>query len=502
MTRFLALCLAAASGVLSARAESCANLAAMTMPGTVVTSATAVAAGPFSANTSSPREFPAFCRVLALAKPVMDSEIHIEVWLPTAQAWNGKFLGTGNGGYSGDLGYAEMERALKLGYAVAGSDTGHSGGDLKFAIGHPEKMEDWGWRAVHVMTQSAKLIVRSYYARFARQSYFTGCSTGGHQALMEAQRFPEDYDGIVAGDPGNNRVRLNVDFFSAWLATNVTAQPPLPASKLSMINKAAVAACDAADGIKDGLISSPLTCRFDPATLRCPGADGPECLTDSQVKAVRSVYAGPANPRNGERLVPGWLPGSETGWSGYFVGQREPARLDFWRYWVFNDPNWEFRTFDFDADTAYADGRMAFLTAVNPDLAAFQARNGKLLLYHGWADPVSPPEDTVGYLERVQRTSGGEARASTFVRLFMAPGMGHCGGGPGPNSFDALAALDGWVTSNRPPDKMIASHSTNGVVDRTRPLCPYPQVAVWDGKGNTDDAASFACAAGAPRGNP
>jgi feruloyl esterase len=397
-----------------------------------------------------------------VAKPVPDSEIHIEEWLPTADAWNGKFLGTGNGGYSGALGYAEMERGLRQGYAVGVSDTGHSAGDLKFGVGHPEKIEDWGWRAVHVMTETAKTIVRSHYARFASQSYFSGCSTGGHQALMDAQLFPGDYDGILAGDPGNNRVRLNEGFLWAWLAANRDAQPPLSASNLSMINQAAISACDALDGIKDGIISAPASCKFDPRALLCSGTEGPNCLTASQVKAVRSIYNGPVNPRTGESLYPGWSAGSESGWTGYFVGLREPARTDFWRYWVFDDPGWDFRTFDFDRDAAYADAKMGFLAALNPNLAGFRKRNGELLLDHGWADPVVPPLDTIHYFEGVQRAMAGPEKTAQFVRLFMVPEMGHCSGGPGPNTFDGLSALDAWITKNAPPDKIIATHSTNG----------------------------------------
>lgn len=470
----------------AAFAGTCESLTALTIPDVVIASAESVPAAGV---------LPAFCRVQAAAKPVADSEIHIEIWLPAAAAWNGKFLGTGNGGYSGAVGYQDMQRGLRQGYAVAGSDTGHSGGDLKFGIGHPEKIADWAWRAVHVMTETAKLVVRSYYARFASQAYFTGCSTGGHQALMEAQRFPGDYDGIVAGDPGNNRVRLNIGFLWSWLAANRDAQPPLPTSKLSLLNKAVVAACDELDGMRDGIIGDPRACQFDPAVLQCQGADETSCLTASQVSAVRKIYDGARNPRTGERLYAGWALGSESGWSGYFVGQREPARLDFWRYWVFADPNWEFHSFDFDRDAAYADSAMAFLTANDPDLSRFQKRGGKLLLYQGWADPVVPPDDTIRYFEALQRAMGGARNTAPFARLFLAPGMGHCSGGPGPNSFDSLAALDGWVTRGTAPDRMVATHAANGSVDRSRPLCPYPQVAQWKGSGSTDDAANFECAA-------
>jgi feruloyl esterase len=479
------------------RAGTCDGLTSLTIPNTAVSSATAVAAGPFSAGGrgGASRNFPAFCRVMAVARPVAGSEIHLEVWLPAAGAWNGKLLGTGNGGYSGALGYADMESALRKGYAAAGSDTGHEGGDLKFALGHPEKIDDWGWRAVHTMTETAKLIVRSYYGRLAVQSYFMGCSTGGQQALSEAQRFPSDYDGIVAGAAGNNRVRLNMGFLWSWLALYKDSADSLPIGKLRLIQQAAITACDALDGVKDGLIDDPRACRFDPGSLLCEGDDNESCLTPRQVAAVRMIYDGARNPRTGERIFSGWARGSEAGWPGYFVGQPEPARLDFWRYWVFDDPIWDPRTFDFDRDVAFADAKMATVTANDPDLTAFQKRNGKLIMYNGTADPVVPPEDGIRYYESVQQFIGGWEQTNGFLRLFLVPGMGHCGGGPGPNTFDALGALDRWVSEGAAPDRIIATHSDRGAVDRTRPLCPYPQMARWNGSGRLSEAASYTCAA-------
>jgi feruloyl esterase len=491
MSRMQVLPLLFLLGGATSLAAPCENLTSLTVPGTAIVSATAVGAGLFSPGRAggrgggAQRPFPAFCRVEAVARPVADSEIHLEIWLPASDAWNGKLLGTGNGGYSGNIGHADMERGLRAGYAVAGSDTGHEGGDLKFGLGHPEKIDDWAWRAVHVMTGAAKLVVRSYYGRFAAHAYFSGCSTGGQQALTEAQRFPDDYDGILAGDPGNNRVRLNVGFLWSWLAADGNPAATLPASKLPLLQKAVVSACDELDGVKDGIVGDPRACRFDPAALECRAEDAADCLTKGQVAAVRAIYDGAKNPRTGERLYSGWVRGSEAGWTGYFVGQREPARLDFWRYWVFHDPGWDFRSFDFDRDVAYADSQMAFLTANDPDLSRFQSRGGRLLIYQGWADPVVPPEDTIRYYETVTPAAG--------ARLFLIPGMGHCSGGPGPSTFDGLDALDTWVSKGAAPSRIVATHSTNGQVDRSRPLCPYPQIARWKGAGSTDDAASFEC---------
>ncbi len=493
---------------LSQAASSCEDLTALAITNTTITTVVNVPAGPFSAQPGraggrapAPRDFPAFCRVTAVARPVPGSEITVEIWLPPAESWNGKFLGTGNGGYSGAIGYAAMESALRQGYATAGSDTGHAGEDLKFGLNHPEKIDDWAWRATHVMTETAKLVARSYYQRFPAYSYFSGCSTGGQQALMEAQRFPGDYDGIIAGAPGNNRVRLNMGFLWSWLALRPDQPGSLPPSKLPVLNRAAIAACDAQDGLADGLIFDPAHCAFDPAALQCKDADAADCLTAPQVEAVRKIYTGARNPRTGEQLYSGWARGTEAaggnqigGWAAYFVGRPEPARVDFWKYWVFGDPNWDPRSFDFDRDAAFADARLAHINANDADLSAFRKRGGKLLMYSGWADPVVPPGDVIRYFDDVQMTMGGPAQTSGFLRLFMAPGMGHCGGGPGPNTFDSLAALDRWVTQGSAPDRIVVSQSTGGKVTRTRPLCPYPQVARWNGTGSPDDAAQFTCA--------
>jgi feruloyl esterase len=475
---------------------ACEDLTSLAIDNGSVTSSVLVPVGVANAGRGRgavSETLPAYCRVAVTSKPVSDSEIHVEIWLPSKQLWNRKFEGTGNGGYSSAIEYPTMQNALLKGYAVAGCDTGHSGEDLKFAVGHPDKIDDWGWRAIHVMTEVSALVIHAYYSKFAEHSYFVGCSTGGHQALMEAQRFPQDYDGIVAGDPGNDRVHLNEGFLWSWLALNKDPESSLPASKLPVINRAVVAACDALDGIKDGIISDPRQCKFDPQALLCKGAETSECLTAKQVKGVRAIYAGAHNPRTGERIFSGWVRGSELGWGAYFVGPPEPARSDFWRYWVFGDPNWDPRSFDFDKDSAWAESKMAAIVADSPDLNAFRRHKGKLFMYEGWADPIQPPDGVIGYYENVEHTMGGEPGTQGFARLFMVPGMGHCGGGVGPNQFNALAALDTWVSHGVAPNKIIASHSTNGTVDRTRPLCPYPQVARWKGAGDTNDAANFVC---------
>ncbi|MBI2687316.1 MAG: tannase/feruloyl esterase family alpha/beta hydrolase [Acidobacteria bacterium] len=489
MTRhLLRLCLVALPA--AAAGTQCDKLAAMTIPQVRIAAAAVV---------SAEGGLPEYCRVQAMARPTADSEIHFEVWLPAAASWNGKFQGVGNGGYSGAIATAALKKALQAGYAAASHDTGHSGDNMMFAQGHPEKLRDYAYRAVHVMTENAKLLVRVHYGRFADRAYFVGCSAGGHQALSEAQRYPDDYDGIVAGAPANNRIRQTFAFLWSWMATHPDGALVLPGEKLPLITKAVVDVCDTTDGLKDGLVGDPRKCGFDPAALLCKGAGDGHCLTVGQVEAVRKVYEGVKDPKTGERIFAGWPKGSEDfgdgSWRQYILNPKEPMRADFFRFFLFHDPNWDWRTIQWDRDLAYAENKLGFMQAVDRNLAPFARRGGKLLMYAGWSDPVVAPEDTVRYYEEVTAAMGGAHQTLPFARLFMAPGMGHCSGGPGPNQFDAVGALDQWVSAGRAPEQMVATHATKGTVDRTRPLCPYPQVAKYKGSGSIDEAANFACAA-------
>jgi feruloyl esterase len=486
---------------------ACSSLAALTIPTITIRSATATAAGPFTPpGASSAMTLPSFCRVEATARPTSDSEIKFEVWIPPAEAWNGKLEGVGNGGYSGAIGYAAMALGLRRGYAVVSTDTGHAGDDMKFGQGHPEKIVDWAYRSVHLMTDAAKVIVRDAQGRFADKAYFVGCSSGGHQAMSEAQRYPDDYDGIVAGDPAHNRIRQTFGFLYSWVAMHgADGKPIAPLNKLQLVTKAVVESCDALDGLKDGVVDDPRRCHFDPAKLACKSGDEPTCLTAPQVDAVRKMYEGVKNPRTGEQIFTGWPRGSEgfgdnpiQSWRQYVLDPPEPMRLGFFRYFLFHDPNWDYRTIDYDRDLAYAEQRLPFMSAVEKDLTPFRKRGGKMVMYTGWADPVVPPQDTVAYYDAAVKANGGPDKTREFFRLFMAPGMGHCSGGPGPNQFDALSALEQWVEKNVAPEKLIASHSTNGKIDRTRPLCVYPQVAHYKGTGSSDEAANFSCVADAP----
>jgi len=476
-------------------APACEQLASLTLPNASVTLARPYPAGDFASGRTF--QVPAFCRVAVTAKPTADSDIKVEVWLP--EAWNGKLLGTDNGGFSGAINYAGLAGAITKGYAAVSTDTGHSGDQMDFGIGHPEKIVDWAHRAVHEMTMIAKAVVEKARGRAPLHSYFTGCSTGGQQALSEAQRYPADYDGIIAGDPGNNRIHLIYGFLWSWLATHdASGKPTLPAAKLPALAKAAEAACDKNDGVEDGLIADPRTCHFDPAALACTGAETDSCLSPQQIEAARKIYAG-AGARDGRQLYPGWAPGSESGWGQYIINPSAPVRIGLFRDWVFKNAAWDPRTFDWDKDVATVDAAFPVLNAIATDYAAFNGRGGKLVMYTGLADPVVSPLDTYEYYDSVIRANGGLEATRRFYRFFPVPGMAHCSGGAGTSTFDTLAALEAWVEGGIAPNAIPASHSSNGRVDRTRPLCAYPAVARYKGSGSIDDAANFSCAAGEPR---
>jgi feruloyl esterase len=482
------------------RSPSCESLHALQLPHTTITVAEPgdVAKVIASAGLVGPvppsNVLPPFCRVAATIAPTTDSEIKIELWMP-ASGWNGKLEAVGNGGWAGTINYPGLASALRHGYAAASTDTGHAskGDEAAFALGHPEKLVDFAWRAVHEMTVDAKAIVTAFYGSAPKRSYWNGCSSGGRQGLVEAQRFPDDFDGIVAGAPANDWTHLMAS--GVWIGQATLGNPSayIPREKYAVIHRAAIEACDAADGVKDGLIDNPTRCRFDPAILECRAEQTDTCLTHAQVEAARKIYSGPKNPRTGDAIFPGLEPGAELGWDAMAGGPKPfPITSSHFKYVVFKDPNWDFRSLDFDRDVALADRLDAgLLTATNPDLRKYFARGGKLLLYHGWTDQLIAPRSTVDYYERAMAASGAQAAAS--IRLFMVPGMAHCGGGEGPNTFDAFAALERWVEDGKTPDQLPAAHKTRGVTDRTRPLCRYPQTAHYTGSGSIDDAANFVC---------
>jgi feruloyl esterase len=444
------------------------------------------------------KDLPTFCRIEAMLTPSNDSDIKIEVWLPPASAWNGKFMGIGNGGWGGRIYEDRMGLPLTRGYAVAATDTGHEGieDDVSFALGHPEKLIDYGYRAVHEMTVKAKAITAAYYGEGPKLSYWDGCSCGGKQALTEAQRFPADFDGIIAGAPSNYMTHQLAQIIWVAQAVHKGEASYIPPERYPAIHNAVLAACDALDGVKDGLIGDPTRCKFDPVVLECRGSDGPTCLTAPQVEAARKIYAPATNPRTKQQIYPGFALGSELGWARQ-AGPR-PAAIpnSYWKYVIFKDPNWDYKTLNFDSDVSRADRiDNGSLDATDPNLKAFFARGGKLLHYHGWADPALSPLNSVNYYKSVLDRIGNASKVRDSYRLFMVPGMVHCRnpGSEGPNNFDMISAIEQWVEKGKAPDQIIASHGTDGKVDRTRPLCPYPQVATYKGTGSTDDAANFSC---------
>jgi len=481
----------------SLMAATCDSLASLALPNTTIAVVQTVAPGALTLPSGrgpnaadAYKDLPAFCRVTATLQPSGDSDIKIEVWLPQNN-WNEKFQAVGNGGWAGVISYREMSEALRRGYATASTDTGHVGGRGQFALGHPEKLIDFAWRSEHEMTVKAKAMVTAFYGKAPKYSYWNGCSTGGRQGLKEAQKFPDDYDGIIAGAPANRTA------LALWIAFAELKDPAsyIPKEKYPLVHSAVLQACDAHDGVKDGLLEDPTSCHFDPKALLCKGADSSSCLTAAQVDAVRKIYSPATNPRTGQVLFPSLVPGSELGWGVLGAGP-DPSMpiLDQAQYVVYQDPNWNWRTFDFDKDVErFNQPEYLVMNATDPNLRSFFGHNGKLLLYHGWSDPNITPLTTIQYYKSVVDTMGGTAQVSNNVRLFLEPGMGHCGGGEGPSVFDKVGALEQWVEKSKAPDTMIASHLTNGAVDRTRPLCPYPQVAQYTGKGSTDDAKNFVC---------
>jgi feruloyl esterase len=473
--------------------SSCESLAALALKETTISVAQLIPPGQFSPPENGRRvnaysDLSEFCRVAATIRPTSDSDIKVEVWLP-ASGWNGKFQAVGNGGWAGVISYSAMADALRSGYATASTDTGHVGGRGTFALDHPERLIDFAWRSEHEMTVKAKAVIQAFYGRAPGLSYWNGCSTGGRQGLKEAQKFPDDYDGIIAGAPANRTA------ISLWIAHAVLKDPAsyIPPGKYPIIHQAALAACDGIDGLRDGLIDDPTRCGFDPNVLLCKAGDAPECLTAPQVEAARKIYSLAVNPRTGQQLFSSLVPGTELGWGVQAQGPEPSANIyDQYRYVVFKNANWDWKTFNFDSDMVRGDRpENVVMNATDPNLKAFFSHGGKLLLYHGWSDPNVPTLNTIKYYKSVIDTMG--AGASTSVRLFLEPGMGHCGGGEGPNVFDKVGALEQWVEKGIAPARLMASHSTGGKVDRTRPLCPYPQVARYKGSGSVDDAGNFAC---------
>jgi len=510
----------------------CERLRELKLPDTTITSAESVAAGAFALPPgvtsvlpgTSFKTLPAFCRVTGVLKPTSDSDIRFEVWLPGAD-WNERFQGIGNGGFAGAIDYGApgltgLAGALSRSAAAAATDTGHQGrdNDARWARGHPEKVTDYGHRAIHLMTVQGKAITTAFYGRAPRRSYFISCSNGGRQGLMEAQRYPGDYDGIVAGAPANFFTHLIAGH--AWNAQALEADPAsyISARKLPAIEAAVLAACDALDGLKDGLIDDPARCRFDPGVLLCKSEESDACLTAPQVAALKKVYEGPRDA-NGKSLFPGYAPGAETGllgWGQWITGTapgtsaQSAFGANFFKYMVFEDEAWDYRRLDYARDVQVADRKLGkTLNATDPDLSSYRARGGKLILYHGGCDAAIPLQNTVNYYRSVTAKLGSK-QTESFVRFFPAPGMKHCLLGPGPNMFgqfgvpmgdadhDVTAALERWVEEGVAPNQIVAAKwkmdlNRDSGIARTRLLCAWPRVARHRGSGSVDEAESFVC---------
>jgi feruloyl esterase len=517
-------------------AADCASLKNLQLEDTAISMAETVSSGTLDLGEAGTfQKLPVFCRVAGELHPTSDSRIRFEVWLPelgsgsgsgqnseqgSEGGWNGRLLGVGNGGFAGSIYYRQMAGYLKRGFAVAGSDAGHEAeaGDASWAWQHPEKVKDFGWRAVHLTAERAKQMVEAYYGKAADRSYFDGCSDGGREALMEAQRFPEDYDGILAGAPANAWSTMVASGGVAMQALMADPRSYIPDGKLKLIERAALTACDALDGVKDGVIGDPGKCRFDPEVLLCKGGEGEDCLTQPQIDALKVLYGGSRDARGG-LIFPGFSMGDESGWKEWVIGEAPGASYsygyvqNYFRYMVTGDAT--FNVLTAKGDDLLRESRAkeaADLDATDADLSRFAARGGKLILYHGWNDAAISPANTIAYFEGVEKQMG-EEKVASFARLYMVPGMEHCTGGPGASAmgqlgiptakgpkFGVFDSLENWVEKGSPEEGVVATKFATGKAGGmetvfTRPLCAWPKVARYSGSGDATDAANFACVA-------
>jgi feruloyl esterase len=535
-----------------AMATPCTNLQSLQLQHTTINSATDNTSGVFVPPGSAPiTGLPAFCRVTATLTPSSDSTIKIEVWLPETK-WNGRFLGTGGGGFQGVINYTELSSGLTAGFAATNSDLGtgssgcnplycgsdgNMGNPLAIAFGdpaapstglfgHPERIKDFGYRAIHLMTVQGKEIANAFYGHNAHKAYFAGCSTGGQNALMEAQRFPDDYDGILAGAPAFNRTHLHMAGLSLWQDTHASPGRFIQPGQMTVINQAVLKQCVGQDGgaKTDTFLTDPRDCHFDPKALLCTGGTlPPACLTADQVTTMQKYYAGTIDPVNGQVINPGAPRGNETDdvtALGLALQERLPeAAFDGLFYWVFG-PSFgypasavNFANFDFHHAVDTVDDQLAaVLNANSTDLDGFRGHGGKLIMYHGWADPLIPSQSSINYFNALvgndshgfqQASFGGNGnpalqRTQSYARLYMVPGMYHCSGGPGPNTFDALTPLVTWAETGVAPESLVATKFVNDTppaVQMTRPLCVYPKIAKYTGSGSSSIAANFTCVA-------
>lgn len=496
-------------------AADCSSLKGLQLPNTTISIAETVASGNIELPDTPPLHgLPAFCRVAGEMRPTSDSRIRFEVWLPT-DSWNGDILGTGNGGFAGSIWFDQLADYLRRGFAVSGTNAGHDAEntDASWAFHHPEKVKDFGWRAIHLTADAAKQITDAFYGKPASKTYFDACSDGGREALMEAQRFPDDYDGILAGAPANSWTSLVTGGAGAMQALMANPASYIPERKLPFLQKASLAACDTLDGVKEGVIGDPSKCHFDPQALLCKGEDASDCLTQPQIDALKTLYSG-TKDEQGMRIFPGFTPGDESSWKVWLIGDDPGSALgprfveNYFRYMVTGDPTFDVLKASIDDLLRQSrETQAANLDATNPDLTRFAVHGGKLILYHGWNDPAISPYNSIAYYESVRKQMGAD-KVDSFARLYMVPGMEHCGQGPGASAFGQFGtesaatpkyglfdSLENWVEKGSPDATVIATKYKPGgrEAEFTRPLCAWPKVARYNGNGDPNDAANFTC---------
>jgi feruloyl esterase len=501
----LLLVIAFASALPAGAATACADLSKLSLPNTTITLAQTVEAGAFTpppgarGGNNQFANVPAFCRIQATLRPSSDSDIKMELWMPVAGSWNGKFRGTGNGGLGGGAAVnpGPLANGVRLGYATAGNNTGHEG-DSSYAIDHPEKIKDFGYRAAHETVVASKALIKAYYDTPLKYSVIAEGGGGTIAALSAAQRYPEDFDIIAVTGMSSYLSRHTFGQMWYWQATHKDEASFIPPEKYYVLHLAALNACDANDGLKDGLISNPEACKFDPAVSQCKDNATTNCLTAAQVEAARKIYSGPINPRTKEEIYSPMYPGSELGW-GQLAGGAQPLGIpiEFFKFYVFKDPKWDYKTrpVNFDSDVALADKPdIAPANAVNPDLSKFFARGGKLLLVDGWSDTSVPPKVAINYYKAVVGKTGVKP-VQESMRFFMVPGMGHGPGTTGEENFnyDALSVSELWKQTGKAPEELVFEHFKSGMSVGKRLVCQYPKVSSYKGSGNTEDPASFVC---------
>lgn len=512
-------------------ASTCEALTSLELPNTTLTDAQIVLAGDFKAPDNNTYTVPAFCRVQGIAKPSNDSLIHFEIWLPV-EKWNGRYHQYAQGGSGGAISYGGLADFLNTGAVGGATDDGHDNSwadRSRWALGHPEKIIDLGYRALKETSDHARAIIQAYYGKKPQYTYISGCSDGGRGALLAAQRFPDEWDGILAGSPGNYRVPFSLAL-NAWVGQLWLNNPEgrIPQEKLPAIQRTALASCTDQAKVVEGIAADPRFCRYDPEVLACQGVETDQCLTAAQVDTLRELYEGPRDSVTGERLYPaGLIPTGEGNWAGEVTGKEDKAPLwlgwaeSYYRNFVFDNPEWTFSTLDLDRDFKKGVNKnvagqtlATVMNADNPDLSRIKNNGGKILSYFGWEEPL-PPEAGIHYYQEVVNHIGGFKKAHDFYRLFPAPGMLHCMNGKGANAFgqlfatpglkndaehNILRALEAWVEQGIAPDKIIAAKYINNKpeegVAMTRPLCPYPQVVTYKGTGSTAKAENFSCVEG------